>query len=493
MIKRIGGLAAAALLASAGFLGLPATAQAASTDIVVNEVESNGGTPGDWFELYNKGTAPVDLSGWTMLDSDDTHTPYAFPAGTTLAPSAHLVVEEAQFGFGLGGGDSVRVFDPAKTQIAVYSWTAHAATGSWQRMPDGTGTTWVDAVATKGTANAAGTATPTPTPTPTPSYPAGAAWPGAQAVTAVDAAAQYTGDLSGLDFSADGTALWAVNNGASLLYKLDPANNHAPFAGWETGKAMTYLDGTGRPDTEGVTVGPGGKLYLATERNNADNKVSKLVILEIDPTTGKTTNEWDLTGGLPATGPNLGMEAIEWMPPAADEPATPGFVPGTFFIGIEGSGDVYPVMLGLKTNIFATGAAMHAGFPGVMALDFDAATNQLWVFCDDTCSGEVAVYQLDSHAEVVSGPTFYSRPTGMPNLNNEGVAMGASCLANGTRPVVGADDGDTGGNSLRVGSVACTYAALVTPAPTPAPTPTPTPSSTPDPSKPKLANTGARA
>ncbi|HEX2875570.1 MAG TPA: lamin tail domain-containing protein, partial [Polyangiaceae bacterium] len=71
--------------------------------VVVNEVESNGGTPGDWVELYNAGTATADLSGWKFKDNDDSHAFYIVPAGTLLAPGAYYVLEEAQFGFGLGG------------------------------------------------------------------------------------------------------------------------------------------------------------------------------------------------------------------------------------------------------------------------------------------------------------------------------------------------------------------------------------------------------
>ena len=38
----------------------------------INEIESNGGVPGDWIELRNTGR-PVDLSGYLLQDNDDTH------------------------------------------------------------------------------------------------------------------------------------------------------------------------------------------------------------------------------------------------------------------------------------------------------------------------------------------------------------------------------------------------------------------------------------
>jgi hypothetical protein len=39
----------------------------------INEVESNGGVPGDWIELVNAGPEAVDLSNWLVRDNDDTH------------------------------------------------------------------------------------------------------------------------------------------------------------------------------------------------------------------------------------------------------------------------------------------------------------------------------------------------------------------------------------------------------------------------------------
>ena len=72
--------------------------------VVINEIESSGGTPGDWVELFNAGAAPADVSGWTFLDNDDAHTPYVIPAATIIDAGGYLLLEEARFGFGLGSG-----------------------------------------------------------------------------------------------------------------------------------------------------------------------------------------------------------------------------------------------------------------------------------------------------------------------------------------------------------------------------------------------------
>lgn len=127
-------------------------------DVVVNEVESNGDAT-DWFELYNTGAAPVDLSGFSFLDNDDSKMPFVFPAGSVIAPGAFLVVENVGpptgFDFGLGGADSVRLFDTTGGLYTEYTWTEHATT-TYGRCPDGAGPWATTLAATKGGPNECG-------------------------------------------------------------------------------------------------------------------------------------------------------------------------------------------------------------------------------------------------------------------------------------------------------------------------------------------------
>lgn len=126
-------LLAALTIGCAGLLAAPSIATAAPVEdnIVINEVESSGGTPGDWIELYNPADTEVDLSGYIIRDSDDDHA-YAIPAATVVAPGGFLVLDElvngvGDFDFGLGGGDSVRLFAPdGTTLVTEQSWTSHA-------------------------------------------------------------------------------------------------------------------------------------------------------------------------------------------------------------------------------------------------------------------------------------------------------------------------------------------------------------------------------
>ncbi|MFP3466543.1 lamin tail domain-containing protein [Leifsonia sp. SIMBA_070] len=599
------GLAAVAAAGLCALAGLAATAPATAVvapSVVINEVESsapNGGP--DWVELKNTGADPVDLTGWSVLDNDDGHTAVPLPTGSVIAAGGYFVIDEATLGFGLGSGDSARLYDPAHTLVDTYSWTAHAAV-TYGRCPDGTGafrntttstqgaandcsappvqvkinevesdgdaTDWIELVNTGsaaadlggyilrddkdtdafvipvGTTVAAGgystadvsslfglgssdqarlfapdgstlidsytwtahatttygrcpngtgpfTTTSAPTknaPNACPGDVVLAAWPGGTDVREVDPANVLGGNMSGLYYQASGTnqpgVLWAVKNGPGTLFRLlwngtawapDTAN------GWAAGKALHYTDGTGDPDSEGVTItgaGPDGGIYVSTERNNSANTVSRPAILRFDPaqpgTSLTATADWNLTADLPVVGPNLGLEAVTWVPDtyltkngfvdattghAYDPAAYPGHGDGLFFAGLEANGNVYAYALS-GTGTFTRIATISTGMPGVMDLQFDAERQAIWAVCDDTCHGQhelltVASTGVDAGAFQVA--QAFSRPTGMPDYNNEGFAVApqAECV-DGLKPAIWADDTNDGGHALRQGTVACT-------------------------------------
>lgn len=445
--------------------------------VKINEVESSGGTPGDWIELYNAGTTTVNLGGFVLKDDDDTHN-FTIPAGTTIAPGAFLVFEEAQFVFGLGAPDAARLFDPAGVLVDSYSWTAHAAV-TYGRCPDGTGAFVNTAASTKGAANSC-----------TPTGPTTAPWPGDTAVTTVDGNAVFGGNLSGLAFetAAGGnpSVMWGARNGPGSIFRLifngtiwtpDPAN------GWAAGKVLQYPDGTGEPDAEGITLAAGGSsggIYISAERNNSNNGVSRNSVLRYDPsqagTTLKATNEWNLTSDLPVTGANLGAEDITWIPDTilvakgfVDESKNKAYVPadypnhgtGIFFVGLEANGIIYAYALNHSNNTFTRVATISTGFPGVMALDYDRETTYLWATCDDGCGNLAGILEIDTNPTSATrghflAPRVYARPTGMPNYNNEGftVTTSAECV-NNRKPVFWADDTEDNGHAIRRGTIPC--------------------------------------
>ena len=81
--------------------------------------------------------------------------------------------------------------------------------------------------------------------------------------------------------------LWAVQNGPSLLHRL--VWNGTTWVGtatdgWAAGKTMLYTTGPGGPDSEGVTKAEldSSAIYVATERDNDNNGVSRLSVLRFD-------------------------------------------------------------------------------------------------------------------------------------------------------------------------------------------------------------------
>ncbi|MET0794553.1 MAG: lamin tail domain-containing protein [Polyangiaceae bacterium] len=488
--------------------------------IKINEVESNGGTPDDWVELYNAGSARIDISGYVFRDNDDSHV-YALPAGSVVAPGAYLVMDTgaAGFNFGLGAADSARLYLPNGTTIVdTYSWTAHAAT-TYGRCPNGVGDFATTVSSTKGTANvcsggsggsggagaggASGGSGGASAGAGGASGGSGGAsagsggavsafalWPGANDVQTVDVANTFTSNLSGLFYeAAQGSApavLWAALNGPSKIYRLiNDGSNWVPDSanGWSAGKTLHYSTGLGSPDSEGITraaVGTPG-LYVSSERDNDNNGVSRLGIHLFDDTgntsaTLSATRDWFVTSDIPATGANLGLEAIAWIPDsflvskgfideskgtAYDPSNYPNHAGGIFFVGVEGSGLIYGYALDHVGGGFTRIATFASGNPGIMDLNFDREVGYLWADCDDSCQGRMNVLDIDTRAGSPTLGKFYvrqgfERPSTMPNTNNEGftVTPESLCVA-GKKPVFWSDDNDLNLHAIRRDSIPC--------------------------------------
>jgi hypothetical protein len=436
----------------------------------INEIESSGGTPGDWVELYNPSATAADIGGLIFRDNDDTHN-YIIPAGTAIAPGSYYLLEEAVFGFGLGAADAARLITATGTIIDSHTWSAHAAT-TYGRCPNGTGDFTTASTVTKGSANACA------------AQPTFLAWPGDAAVADASAPAFFGGNLSGLTYEANALGspgtMWAVRNGPGTLYRLVPsgatwiADNSN---GWAAGKALRYMDGTGDIDAEGVTFAgsPANGVYVGSERNNAANSVSRNSILRYDVSGGGATliatNEWNITASIPATGANTGIEAVTFIPDAAltsrgffDESKGHLYNPaeyaahggGLFFVGIELTGMIHAYALNHADNTFTRVASFSSGFTGVMALEYDADQGDFWAVCDDGCFGRSSVLRINAATGRFGIAFQFERPAGMPNVNNEGFALAplAECVG-GKRSTWWADDSETGGISIRRGTLNC--------------------------------------
>ena len=125
--------------------------------VVINEINYNSSqnyNPGDWFELYNNGDTPVDLSGWKFSDADAKNT-FIFPAKTVIESGGYLVVCEnlkdfeqlfsdvtnvtGNFNFGLANeGEYIQLTDSRDVVIDSLTFDDKAP---WPVEADGSGST----------------------------------------------------------------------------------------------------------------------------------------------------------------------------------------------------------------------------------------------------------------------------------------------------------------------------------------------------------------
>ncbi|MFG2296154.1 lamin tail domain-containing protein [Streptomyces sp. NPDC048603] len=454
-------LVAGPALAAGALTAAPAQA-APADDIRINEVVTTGSVE-DSIELYNKGTATIDLSGWVLKD-DNNGSSYRIATGTSLAPGAFRAFD-VHGSFGLGSSDKARLYLPGgSTLVDSFTWSKHSAP-SWSRCPDGTGA-FKTAALTLGAANDCGSGgggTPV-------------AWPGGSSVVTADASNVFGQDLSGLH--QEGGVMWGAQNSGKLWRLVrDGSGGWTPDtgAGWAAGKTLRYPGGSGAPDSEGVTLtgaGSAGGVFVASERNGDASGTSRLSVLKYDVSgTGGTltaAKEWNLTADLPAVGSNLGFEGITWVPDtyltgagfkdsstsAAYDPARYGaHGDGVFFVGVEG-GTVHGYVL-QDSGAFTRVATVSSGMAGVMELQWEPQASRLWAVCDDTCGGQHRTLQVNASGAFAT-TAVHNRPSGMPNYNNEGFALAGSdeCVS-GSKPVYWADDANDGGHALRRGTITC--------------------------------------
>ncbi|WP_245687633.1 lamin tail domain-containing protein [Streptacidiphilus griseoplanus] len=502
--------------------GCPSSLPAASR-VRINEVTSDGS---DTVELFNGGTSAVSVGSWKYLDGDTSHSAASVssssPSATSVPAGGYLTFDS---GIGLGDSDSVFLVDSNGNTVDSVTWATGAAKPSAERCADGTGWFRTATTATLGSANScAGTGGTTGGTTGgstggsgqllggggsltsgcTPEAPSGShsapsgtlAWPGGQDVTIADNVCAFTTstgpegrDVSGLAFDpANPSVLWAAKN-KNWLYKLVKSNGKwIPDPAWSaTGKQIRFSGGSGEPDSEGLTVGGNGHLYVTSERDNTNNTVPKDTILEFDPAASGSTltpvHQWDMTSQFPQlnTGSkddaNLGFEGVGYVPDswltaagwadpltgAAYNPANyPLHGSGLYFAGLEWDGSLH--VYGLNSDgTFTTFGTVATGKASVMDVTFDAATQRIIATCDNTC-GETHTLMTVNTAGALVPDVTYTNPAVMPTDNLEGFAIApASTCVNGLREAVWSDDGIYGfgsasssyGHALYSGTFPC--------------------------------------
>ncbi|GAA4812006.1 lamin tail domain-containing protein [Nocardioides caeni] len=435
------------------------------TPVVLNEVSNTSGQ----VELLNTGAESVDISGWTLLDSTAAVV-HTVPAATTIAPGALHVATGIT---GLDSADSLTIRRASDlASVVAFTWFEDGIASYSRCELFGTVSYVETPAATFGAANTCPSLDTQP-------------WPGASTVATVDEVNGFgdqdgngEGDVSGAAFDpSDPSILWVVQNKNTLHKMHAVAGTYVAVDGWEGGKKLLFASGAGKVDSEGVTVGTDGSVHVTSERDNDNSGVSsnKIERYDVSGVTAATTSltavdEWDVNDFV-TTGANLGLEGITYVPDSflvdagwevggAPYSAATHPTPGLFVTAVEGTGNLHFFSL-------AAGAAPvevkveDSGFPFSMDVTYDADRDRLWALCDDSCGGVHNVLDVVDGDFVVEAS--YARPAGMPNLNNEGMAIApASTCADGVQQVVWTDDGDTDGFSLRAGNLPCPEAVAST-------------------------------
>ena len=541
-------LAAVVAAATVGALAiaLPTSASAAPTppwaSVHINEVSSdNGSTPvGDAIELFNSSDAEVSIAGWLQIDSGDASAAKTFSAtsadgtATTVVPAHGYVYFASTKGLG-SSGDGVKLYLPdgangtAGTLVDEVAYTAGEAgtdegnnfgAGAFARCPDGTGAFVSVAAKSFGASNAAACQAPLTNPadggsTPLacqPEAPSGTgtlpataltpgAWPGSPSVAVSDNPCAWTTttgpegrDISGVVFAPSSAGvMYAIKNKSWVfrLVKQDGLWVSDTSNGWGAGKEIFFPgstdSATNQPDSEGLTIGPDGALYVTTERNNAANTIPLNSILRIDPTQSGTqlvaTDQWDLTAEFPElhagskTEANLGFEGVTFVPDSyltgngfVDASTGKTYAPkdypshgtGLYFAALENDGKLYAYALN-SDHTFHRVAVVDTGMGHVMDVQFDADNQRIWALCDNTCGVTSTVLKVGSTGSIVP-EVAYSRPDTLPDNNIEGFALAPdSTCVDGTKEVVWADDGIYGagtgsateGHALFSGRITC--------------------------------------
>ena len=134
----------------------PASLPSSPTSVVINEVEANPNGPdsgNEWVELYNPGTATIDIGGWNIIATHGRTATVTIPYGTTIQPHQFLVYYRTKQWLD-NEGEVVELHDSTGSLVdttPVLNDTANNGT-TWSRVPDGS-SNWTRQAGTKGHSN----------------------------------------------------------------------------------------------------------------------------------------------------------------------------------------------------------------------------------------------------------------------------------------------------------------------------------------------------
>jgi hypothetical protein len=309
-------------------------------------------------------------------------------------------------------------------------------------------------------------------------------WPSTDAVVSVDSLGQFGPNLSDLVYQPPaggvGDVLWGLMNYPSTLFCLlwnGTTWSGMTDDGWTSGKLLHYPNGAGSPDAEGLTRVDWSStaIYVASERDNSNQNVSRMSVLRYDYTGTGTEltalQEWDLTSDFPVSPANQGIESIAWIPDSFlvtnrfhddalnvryDPSLYPAHGGGVFFVGHETTGVIHGYVLDhTGSGAIQRVATIASGNPALMSLDFDRDQGSLWTYCDNSCSNHASVLRIDANGRFQVA-RLYDHPASLPNSNDEGITIApdSECM-NGFKSFFWSDDDDLGGHAIYRGTIPC--------------------------------------
>ena len=227
-----------------------ATANNCAPLLKINEIESDGGTPGDWVELYNYGTVADRRLRARSSRTATTRTSTRSRPARASPRAATWCSRRQPLGFGLDGATRPGCSPTRRHDAYRHLHLDRARDHQLRPLPQRHRGVRDHPGGHQGRAQQL------------PRRPRHRGLARRRTVTAVDPAGALGGDISGLTYEGSGSStpgvLWAVNNGDGSLIRMlwsgtqwvsDTAN------GWSAaGKPLKYANGVGTPDTEGVTL-----------------------------------------------------------------------------------------------------------------------------------------------------------------------------------------------------------------------------------------------
>jgi hypothetical protein len=138
------------------FFYVVAPAAANESDVVINElmasntsvIADNFGEFDDWIELYNRGTAAADISGWYLTDNAANLSKWQVPSGTVIPAAGYTIFwadEDSSQGanhmnFKLSSlGENIMLLNASTLLIDSVVFGVQQTDKAYARVPNGSG------------------------------------------------------------------------------------------------------------------------------------------------------------------------------------------------------------------------------------------------------------------------------------------------------------------------------------------------------------------